>query len=100
MYETHFQLRQRPFPAPAADPRIESIEWFGIERDRAFGAELADWHLEPGAVRTELDEAVELEVQQLADAHAGGAQHDDGGAGEVVVELRDGGHQVTVDGRW
>jgi hypothetical protein len=91
---------QRPLTAPTADPPVKCVEWFGIERHHPFGAELADGDLEPCAAGAEGDEAVELEVEQLADAHPGGAQHDDGGAGEAVVELSDGGHQVTVDGGW
>src|SRR5262249_8515707 len=91
---------QRPLPAPTSDPGVEGGEGFGVERDHAFGAELADGDLEPGAVGAEVDETVQFEVQQFADAQPGGSQHDDGGGGEVVVEAVDGGHQVTVDSWW
>src|SRR5690606_5661708 len=73
---------------------------FGVERDHAFGAELAERNLQPGAVRAELDEAVEFEVEQFTNAHPGGAQQDDRGASEVVIQTRDRGHQVTVDVGW
>src|SRR5688572_24479008 len=59
------RVRQRPLTATTADPIVERGERFRIERDHTFSAELADGDLEPGAMGAELDEAVELEVQQL-----------------------------------
>ncbi len=79
------------------DPGVERGERSGVEWDHAFGSEFADRDFEPGAVLAEGDEAVEFEVQQFADAHAGCSQDDDPGPGEVVVEVVDGRHQVTVD---
>ena len=71
------------------DPCVEQGEGAGIEGDHAFGGKFADGDFEPGAVRGEVDDAVELEVEELAGADAGGAQHGEAAAGEGVVELGD-----------
>ena len=41
----------------------------------AFGGELAERHLQPGAGRAVVDDAAEFEVEQLADPQPGAAQH-------------------------
>lgn len=51
---------------------------------------------QPGAGRTVVDDAVELEVEQLAEAQAGAWEHDESAAGEGVLELVDGAHQRGV----
>ena len=50
-----------------------------------------------GAVDAVVDEVVELEVEELADAQPGATQHDDGVPREPVVQFSDGGHQGLVD---
>lgn len=53
--------------------------------------------LSQGAMGGEVDHAVEFQVQEFADAHAGRSQHDQPRAGEGVVKDCDGSHEVTVD---
>jgi len=51
-------------------------------------------------VAGEVEQAVEFEVQQFPDAHAGGAQQLQSRAAEGVVEPSDGGHQRGILVRW
>ena len=93
-------MRKGSLPVAVGDPGVERGERCGVQRHHSFGAELADWDFEPGAVGAEGDGAVEFEIQQFADAHPGGSQQDDPGSGEVVIEVFDGGHQIAVDVAW
>ena len=79
---------------------VEQREGLGIEWDHALGAEFADGDAQPGAVITEVDDAVELEVQQLTDAHPVRSQKADLDSGEAVVESLDSGHRGPVDVGW
>jgi hypothetical protein len=65
-----------------------------------FVVELAERDSRPGAVGSVVDEVVDLEVEQLADAQPGVAQHGDANACEAVVEVGDRGHDGGVDLGW
>jgi hypothetical protein len=67
-----------------------------VKRHGPLGGELAEGDLQPAAVAGGVPDAVQLEVEQLAEADAGAAQHCQPGAGEWVGQLADGGHQVPV----
>ena len=64
---------QRALPAPLGDPGVDHLHNVGVQRHHAFGVQLADRHSQPGAVAGEVQQAVQLQVEQFADAHAGGA---------------------------
>jgi hypothetical protein len=91
------RVRQRPVMSALARPVVEQCDGFGIERDHSLGAELAGRNAQPGAVVAEVDDAVELEIEQLADTHSGGSQQPDANSGEAVLELADGAHHRPVD---
>ena len=67
-----------------------------VQRDGAFGGELAEGDLEPAAVAGEVEQAVQLEVAQFAQAKSSAAQDRQRVPGEGVGQLRDGSHQVSV----
>lgn len=90
-------MGEGPLASPVGHPCVECGKRGGVEGDGALGAEFADRHLDPGAVRGGVPQAVELEVEQLAQAHSGAAQDGEAVAGEGVAESGDGGHEVTVD---
>jgi hypothetical protein len=64
---------QRTLSAPFCDPGVDHLDGVGVQRHHAFGVELADRHPQPGAVAGEVQQAVQFQVEQFADAHAGGA---------------------------
>ena len=49
-------------------PLVEQFDGFGVEGDHPFGSEFAERDTQPGAARFEVDDAVEFEVEELADA--------------------------------
>ena len=59
--------RGLPVERVVGDP-VDQRDGLVVEGDHAFGVELAERDLEPCAVATNLVDAVELEVEQLADA--------------------------------
>lgn len=48
----------------------------------------------------ELPQAVQLEIEQLAQPQSGAAQQDDPSPGRDIVELMNGGHECSVDVGW
>jgi hypothetical protein len=68
------------------------VEWHGSLR-----AELAQGDLDPGAPVTEVPEAVELEVGQLAESHPGATQDGPTVACKGICETSHGGHEIPVD---
>ena len=93
-------MRQRPLRAAAGHPLIQRGQGGLIQRHGPFGGELAKGDLQPAAVAGRIPDAVQLQVEQLAEPDAGAAQHGQPGAGERVGKLADGGHQVPVGIRW
>ena len=67
------RVRQRPAGGAPGDDPIQDDEGLVVEGHHAFGAEFAQWHLQPGAVPVDLVHAVQLEVAQLTQAQPGGA---------------------------
>jgi hypothetical protein len=53
--------------------RSRNVDGFGVERHHPFGGELAERHLQPGAVAVDLVHAVKFQLAELADAQSGGA---------------------------
>ena len=94
------RVGQGSLRAAQGHPLVECVEGGGVEGDGAFGAEFAEWHLQPATVAGRVPDAVQLEVEQFAEADAGAAQQGQSDAGERVVELVDCGHQVPVDIGW
>jgi hypothetical protein len=90
------RVDQSPAPAPTADPVVEGVEGGLVERHGPLVVELAERHSEPGAVVGVVDDTVEFEIEQFAEAQIGAAQDVDGAASGGVVELVDGGHEVSV----
>ena len=62
-------------------------------------SELAERHLQPGAVPGQVPQAVQFQVEELAQPQPGAAQQGDAGPGGRVVEFGDRGHQRGVDVR-
>jgi hypothetical protein len=88
---------QGPLAAADGQPGVEGVEGVGVERDDAFGVQLAEGHFQPGAVSGEFPQAVQFQVEQLAEPQPGAAEQHDPGAGGGVVELVDGVHERPVD---
>ena len=65
-------------------PSVQRVEGRLVQGDGAFGAELAQWDLQPAAVTGEVEQAVQLEVEQFAQAQPGAAQDGQAVAGERV----------------
>ena len=57
--------RQRPAGGAPGDDPVHDDERFVVEGHHAFGAELAQRHLQPGAMPVDLVHAVQLEIAQL-----------------------------------
>jgi len=91
------RVRQGALRAALGHPGVHGHQGLGVQGDHPLGAELAERHLDPGAMAGRVPQAVELQVQQLAKAHAGAAQDRQPAAGEQVVEATDGRHEVAVD---
>jgi hypothetical protein len=90
-------VRDGPQLASPCHPGVQDIHGVGVQGDHPLGGELADRDPQPGAVGAEVDQAVQLEVEQLAHAHAGGPQQQQAGAGERVGQPGDLGPQGPVD---
>jgi hypothetical protein len=86
-----------PLAGAVSEPLVERFERGVVDGDGSFVVDLAERDPQPGAVGAVVDEVVELEIEQLADAQPGVAQHGDADAGEPVLEPRDGGHDRGVD---
>jgi hypothetical protein len=67
-----------------------------VKRHRPLGAELAERDPQPAAGRAVVDDAVELQVEQLAQPQPHAAQHQQPAAGERVGQLGDRGHERAV----
>jgi hypothetical protein len=89
-------VEQRPAASSDGGPLVEGGQGGVVEGDGAFGVQLAERDAQPGAVVAVVDEAVEFEVEELAEAEAGAAQDADGEAGGGISESVDAGHQVAV----
>ncbi len=63
-------------------------EDFFVEWDHAFGVEFAERDLQPGSLPGDLMDAVEFEVEQLADPQPACALHQECIGGESVGRLR------------
>lgn len=68
------RVRQAALPAAEGHPPVERGHGRIIEGDDPFGGEFAEWHLQPGPVPGEVPEAVQIEVEQLAQTQAGAAE--------------------------
>ena len=90
------RMRQGPLDAAQRHPGIEGGEGLRVEGNGALGPKLSERDLDPGAVGGEVPQAVELEIQQLADAHAGSPQDEQSVAGKGVVERGHRRHDVAV----
>ena len=87
---------QRALRARGGPSIVERGEGGGVERDGAFGAELAERDLQPAAVARGVPEAVQFEVEQFTEARpvprTGSAR-----CGRTGRPAGDGGHQGPVD---
>ena len=93
-------MRQGPLRAAPGHPFVQGGQGGLVERHGPLGGQLAERDLQPAAVAGGVPDAVQLEVEQLAEADAGAAQHGQPGAGERVGQLADGCHQVPVAVGW
>jgi hypothetical protein len=93
-------MRQGPLRAAPGHPFVQGGQGGLIQRHGPLGGQLAEGDLQPAAVAGGVPDAVQLEVEQLAQPDAGAAQHGQPGAGERVGQLADGRHQVPVGVRW
>ena len=66
-------VRDRAARAAGGADAVDQGEGLGVGRNHQFGVQLAQRDLEPGAGAGDVDDGVELEVEQLADAQATGA---------------------------
>lgn len=73
-------MDQWPASATTADPVVEGVESGLVERHGPLVVELAERHSEPGAVVGVVDNTVEFEIEQFAEAQTGAAQDLDGAA--------------------
>jgi len=78
-------VRQRPVRTTEADPLVEHGDGGRRQRHHAFGGELAQRYLQPGAGGPVVDDAAQFQVEQLADPQPGAAQHDQPDTGERIV---------------
>jgi hypothetical protein len=65
---------QGALPAADCEPGVEGGEGVGVERDDPFGVQLAEWHLQPGAVSGQFPQAVKFEVEELTEPKPGAAE--------------------------
>ena len=79
---------QRSLRSAQGHPGVEVGQSRLVEWDGPFGAELAQRDLDPGAAVTEVPQAVELEVEKLAESHPGAAQDGQAVAGERIRRAR------------
>jgi len=89
-------MRQRPLVPSLGGPGVQRRQGCLVQRDGALAGELAEGDLEPAAVAGEVEQAVQLEVEQFAQAQSGATQNRQPVPGEGVGELGDGGHQLSV----
>ena len=80
-----------------ADPLVERGDGGRRQRHHAFGGELAQRHLQPGAGGPVVDDAAEFQVEQLADPQPGAAQHVQPDPGERIIQASNGVHHRRVD---
>lgn len=66
-WPTISRVRQRPAGGAGRDDPVDQVEGLLIERDHPFGVELAEGHLQPGALLGDLVDGVELEIEQFPD---------------------------------
>jgi hypothetical protein len=64
-------MPQRPARGAVGDDAVHHLQGVLIDGDHALGVQLAQRDLDPGAVAGNLVHAVQLQVQQLPDAHPG-----------------------------
>jgi len=88
---------ERSLLLTSTEPGVEGIEGGGVEWDDSFGVEFAEWHAQPTAGGAVVDDRVEFEFEQFADAETGAAQDRQRHASEGVVEVVDCGHQRLID---
>jgi hypothetical protein len=84
-------------PAADGDPCVERAQGGVVERHDPLGVQLAQRHLQPGAVAGEIPQAVEFEVEQLTQTQPCTPQQRDPAAGGEVVQPGDRGEQRGVD---
>src|SRR5690606_22425015 len=89
-----------PARSSLVGPLVEGCQGGVIERNGALGVELAERNSQPGAVAAVVGQAVEFEVQQLAEPEAGAAQDRDGAPGRDIVETSDRCHEIPVIIGW
>ena len=81
-------------------PAVEKVEGGLFQRDGTLVIEFAERDPQPASGRAVVDDAVELEIEQLTDAHPGATHDGQPGSREGVIELGDGSHERCVDLRW
>ena len=62
---------ERALLLSVSEPFIERVEGGGVEGDDTFVVEFAEWDAQPAAGWAVVDDRVEFEVQQFADAEPG-----------------------------
>ena len=91
------RVNQGALAAADCQPGVEGGEGVGVQRHDPFGVQLAERHLQPGAVPGQLPQTVQFQVEELAEPQAGAAEQHAPGAGRDIVELLDGVHECSVD---
>ncbi|OHV47346.1 hypothetical protein BCD48_18430 [Pseudofrankia sp. BMG5.36] len=66
------RMRERPARRAGLGDAVEQVEGVVVEGDHPLGVELAERDLQPASLGGDLVDAVELEVEQFADAQAAG----------------------------
>src|SRR5712692_4275483 len=78
------RMTQRPARRAVDHDAVNEPNRFVVERNHAISLQLAEGHLEPCTLARHLMHAVELEIDQLPDAHPRRAQHQQGIGPEPV----------------
>ena len=68
------RVRQRPAGRAVRDDPVDQVEGLVVDGHHPLGVQLAQRDLQPGPGAGDLVHAVQFQVEQLADAHPGGAQ--------------------------
>ena len=77
-------MRQRLTGRAGGGDPVDEGDGLVVEGDHAFGVELAEGDLQPGAVATNLVDAVQLEVEELSDAQPDGSGQQQRVRGEAI----------------
>jgi len=78
---------QRPAVRADAGDVVDQLDGLVVEGDHPLGLQLPERDLQPGPVARQLVDAVQLKVEQLADAQPAGALQPQGAGGELVAGM-------------